>query len=301
MFTVAVLGSGGLLCTYSAVRAGWSPVWGTEICATHPGNPLHCQAISKSTHCSDNLQQQMWMDFTQTPCYGNTFSKMTSYKDVTRPVYLTAGPPCTFFCIGGHQTGDYSETGWMFADTALIILLILPLVFRVEQSGNFENVNEGAETIKFKQALQHHYVLHTSTLECWDHGDNVHRTRWFCNGFRIEMGALVTDFQHPHLEINTNDITPYCGRDIAIPDEDVPPMFWRKDNTRRIYSAVRSPGKVHKLARAAPGIRPPGNPNLITSWDGATPGPTTLKGGVRRPTLSWMNSTAKSEFGSTSR
>ncbi len=31
-YSVAVLGSGGLLDTIAAVRAGFIPVWGTEIC-----------------------------------------------------------------------------------------------------------------------------------------------------------------------------------------------------------------------------------------------------------------------------
>ena len=203
---------------------------------------------------------------------------------------MTAGPPCTFFCVGGHQTGDFSETGWMFADTALIILLVLPLVFRVEQSGNVTEVNAGEEVNKFKQALQTRYVLHSITLECWDHGDNVHRSRWFCIGFLIEMGQIARDFEHPDLEINVNDETPYCGRDIALPDENVPTKFWRKDDTQRIRQHHQiSGGNIQRLARAADGMGPPDNPNLVTSWDGATPGPTALKGGVRRPKLNWRN------------
>ena len=31
-FTVVVLGSGGCVDTISAIRAGWSPIWGTEVC-----------------------------------------------------------------------------------------------------------------------------------------------------------------------------------------------------------------------------------------------------------------------------
>ena len=288
MFTLAVLGSGGLLCTHSAIRAGWSPIWGTEICPLHSGNPLHCQAIKRSESCADNLQQQMWIDFTNTPCYGNTFSKMTSYKYLAKPMYMTAGPPCTFFCVGGDQLGDDSETGWMFADTALIFLMIMPLVFRVEQSGNVINVNDGEEVNKFRAALEQYYVLHIKIIECWDLGDNVHRSRWFCVGFLRNMGAAAINFKHPNA-IN-GDITPYCARDIALPDADVPRTFWRKDNTDRLSQTQPEPGQIHKLARAGIGMGHSNNPNLVTSWLGATPGPTTFKGGVKRPSLNWNDS-----------
>ena len=35
-FTIAVMCSGGLICTQAAVRAGFQPIWGTEICPHHP-------------------------------------------------------------------------------------------------------------------------------------------------------------------------------------------------------------------------------------------------------------------------
>jgi hypothetical protein len=67
-FTVVVLQSGGLLCTHSSIRAGWTPIWGTEICPTHTSAPIMCQAIEQLKDCNKNSQQRMWHHLTGTPC-----------------------------------------------------------------------------------------------------------------------------------------------------------------------------------------------------------------------------------------
>ena len=63
-FTVVVLQSGGLLCTHSSIRAGWTPIWGTEICPTHTNAPIMCQAIEQLKDCNKNSQQRMWHHLT---------------------------------------------------------------------------------------------------------------------------------------------------------------------------------------------------------------------------------------------
>ena len=120
-FTVVVLQSGGLLCTHSAIRSGWTPIWGTEICPTHINSPIMCQEIEKIKNCKDNVQQRMWNRLTGTPCYGNTFTNITQYSKLERPMYLKVSPECTFYCIGGDQTGSVSLTGWQLPDVALVI------------------------------------------------------------------------------------------------------------------------------------------------------------------------------------
>ena len=77
-FTVVVLNHGGCVCTYTATRAKWKPIWGTEICPTHPDNPTQCQHILKTKTCTYNTQQRMWNDLTGTTSHGNTFHNQSA-------------------------------------------------------------------------------------------------------------------------------------------------------------------------------------------------------------------------------
>ena len=51
-WTVGILFSGGLLDTFSAVRSGFTPIWGCE---------------------TNSTQARMWGKFTDTPNYGDVF------------------------------------------------------------------------------------------------------------------------------------------------------------------------------------------------------------------------------------
>ena len=72
------------------------------------------QKLDKTHDCTCNKQQRLWKDLTGTSCHGNTFSKTSRYKDYQQPMLMTAGPPCTYYCIGGDKAGENSDTGWMF-------------------------------------------------------------------------------------------------------------------------------------------------------------------------------------------
>ena len=78
-FTFAALQSGGLVDTLSAIRAGFSPIWGSEICPQHTQSPLQCSEIHRSRYCRENnnrdcgnfsLKQSHWailsVDYTNT-------------------------------------------------------------------------------------------------------------------------------------------------------------------------------------------------------------------------------------------
>ena len=70
-FTMVSLHSGGLVDTLSAIRAGWTPIWGAEICPTHTQLPNQCDKIKRHSKCEDNLQQRLWNILTGTISYGN--------------------------------------------------------------------------------------------------------------------------------------------------------------------------------------------------------------------------------------
>ena len=82
-YSVAVLGSGGLLDTIAAIRAGFIPVWGTETCPK---------------------QQRWWNRLTSAPNYTDTFKDIP--KDVYRPFYLKSGQPCPNYTAEGSAGTD---------------------------------------------------------------------------------------------------------------------------------------------------------------------------------------------------
>ena len=289
IFTVGVLNSGGCVDTLSLIRAGWSPVWGTEICQTHQHSPAACNTIIRTSSCTDNLQQRMWTDLTGTPCLGNTFSNIAKYLQHEKPTMIASCQPCTDYCIGSTQTGVQGETGWMFVEQTNIILLTLPLTFRLEMSSNAVLVNEGKEFKDVKTRLTQHYHIYSHVYNTWTMGDPIHRLRLFIVGFLREMGESAENFKFPETQFGGQEGKLHTARDMAIPDSQVPLRFWRKDNTTRLEPSQPEPGQVHRLSRAAPGMGPSTNPNLVTSWEGAAPSPTTTNGGTRRPAISWVD------------
>jgi len=279
-FTVVVLQSGGLLCTHSAIRSGWMPIWGTEICPKHTNAPMICQDIEQIKDCQENSQQRMWQCLTGTPCYGNTFTNVTQYQKLEKPMYMKVSTECTYYCVGGLQTGSNSLSGWQLPDVALVILEVEPLMVQIENSSNAPNVNMGLDVETLLERLSSKYNFHINPeIKSYDYGDNVHSKRWICIGIHKKMGSFSEKYTFPEkLEVAQ---PPYCARDIADPDESIPISLWRKDNTYRLGTTSQpSPGNVHAIARSGPGMGASSNPNLVTSWDGATPRPTTYGGAI---------------------
>ena len=167
-FTVAVLGSGGCVDTISAIRAGWSPIWGTEVCPEHNWAPAHCQQFKRTLNCESNTQQKIWTYITGTKCLGNTFSDTSKYKKIQRPVNITAGQPCTDYCLGGNQEGAEGQTGWMFVEQMKIILAVLPLTFRLEMSDNAQQINGGKEVQQIQDEASLQYFTRKEVLRVWN-------------------------------------------------------------------------------------------------------------------------------------
>ena len=288
-FTVAVLGSGGCVDTISAIRAGWSPIWGTEVCPEHNWAPAHCQQFKRTLNCESNPQQKIWTYITGTKCLGNTFSDTSKYKKVQRPVNITAGQPCTDYCLGGNQEGAEGQTGWMFVEQMKIILAVLPLTFRLEMSDNAQQINGGKEVQQIQDEASLQYFTRKEVLRVWEHGDGSNRARFFFVGFLQTPGMqeAVTHFSFPAPTFNTDHS--HCARDWAVPDDEVPANCWRKNNTWRIRHPIPQQGRIHYLAKAGSGMGPSHNPNQVTSWDRVAPGTTTWNGNNRRPKLSWQD------------
>ena len=125
-YSVAVLGSGGMLDTIAAIRAGFIPVWGTETCPK---------------------QQRWWHKLTSAPNYPDTFKDIP--EDAYRPFYLKSGQPCpNYTCEGSagvEGCGASGTTGWMFVEQGSVIMNLKPLSFCIEMTDNAVWVHEGYE------------------------------------------------------------------------------------------------------------------------------------------------------------
>ena len=119
---VAVLAAGVGVCTYGSVRAGFRPVWCTEICID---------------------AQVVWSNIYGGQCLGNTFT--VDYSKVERVVYLTSGQPCPDYSRSSSHEGEFGQTGWMFVRQVSKILMVRPVVFRLEISDYVWEINRGDE------------------------------------------------------------------------------------------------------------------------------------------------------------
>ena len=264
-FTVAVLSSGGCVDTISAIRAGYKPIWSTEIC---------------------KHRQEMWQDLTGTVCHGDTFNIQPN--TLQSPDYLTSGQPCIDYALSGSQTGAEGETGWMFTDQVDIILAFKPMpkAIRLEISDNALYVNDGAEVGQVISQLQEHYIIYNNILQVWRYGDPTSRARLFVVGFHKSLGPAAHTFKFPAHQYDSYSYPTL--RSVAVPDDAVPPEYWRHDEPARISWKPPTPGHQHRIAQSGPGMGHSSNPNPVQSWDGLGNSQTTYNGGGRRPRLDWQ-------------
>lgn len=261
--TIAILATGGCIDAIGAIKAGFKPIWATEICP---------------------IKQSMWQDLTGTTCYGDTFKQ--DYSQLTRPDYLTSGQPCIDYSRSGSQMGDEGETGWMFTAQTKVILQLQPLAVRLEISDQAIKVHEGKEVIQVVKTLKQFYITTTEIIPVWHYGDCTSRCRLFIIGLHKSLGQEAHTFKFP-LQTHTSDnIIKF--RDIAVPDEEVPTGYWRYDNPVRIEWRSPVATMTHKIAETGKTMGHSSNPNTILSWEALGNTQTTYNGGARRPRLDWI-------------
>ena len=141
--------------------------------------------------------------------------------------------------------------------------------------------------------LSTEYTIHELKTQVWRYGDVNNRERWVLVGFLNNMGVHAQGFEFPEPIFDESSVDFPKARDCAVPDECVPAVYWRKDNTKRTRSQVETKptaGELFNLAKAGIGMGSSVNPNAVSSWDGLAPGPTTLGGAIRSPKIDWRDS-----------
>jgi site-specific DNA-cytosine methylase len=202
--TCAVLCSGGCLDTLAAMRAGFQPVWGSEI---------------------RTEQAAMFEDLTGGKSIGDTFGDSASAAAWVH--YWKSGQPCIDYALSGKVQGKDGETGWMFTKQVEVILHHMPWAFCLEISGNAPFVNKGEEVQLVRRQLSEVYVVYGRTVKLWQYGDPSNRKRLFMVGFLRELGQVALEFEWPAVEFLEDESVP-TARCIAVPDALVEERYWRR-------------------------------------------------------------------------
>ena len=204
-YSVAILGSGGLVDLVAAMRAGFLAVWGTEVCPK---------------------QQGLWDHMTNSPNYPDTFRDIPN--NVYRPLYLKSGQPCpNYTCegsTGGEGCGADGSSGWMFLEQGSVILKILPLAFCLEMTDNAIWIHNGTEVNQLIETLQTEYKSHYNLIQMWRHGDPTSRRRLIIVGLHSSLGEHANNFTFPEPVFDESNAP--CAMHIAVPDEVVPDKYW---------------------------------------------------------------------------
>ena len=263
-FTMAVLCSGGCLDTIAGMRAGFRPIWSSEVSAA---------------------QARMFEDLTGGTCLGDTFS--TEVWEAARVAYLKSGQPCPDYSRSGSKLGGLGETGWMFVHQVEVILHIQPWAVCLEISDNVVEVNGGKELAEVTVALEVAYVVYAKMIQVWKHGDPSNRTRLFLVALHKDLGQAAHEFKWP-TESFDNSKVPFA-RLIAADDKDVPDKYWRHDQVFENEHCENEgmPHRIQVVARSGPGMGPAWRPHSVQNWQGLLNGPTALGGGGRHVELDW--------------
>ena len=264
-YSCGIFSSGGLLCTHTAIRAGFSPLWGTEI---------------------EPKMQQMWSDLTKTRCLGDTFA--VDFRRERRVIYLKSGQPCPDWSsshAGRAPPGAAGDTGWQYVQQAEKIMQVEPKCFLLEMVANCLLIDDAAGVMQLMGSLREQYYLHCDTIRVAQHGDCSNRERFFIVGFHRSMGTYGQQFMFPEGEFD--DSRYITARDVAVDDSDVPDKFWLTDRPGLIGYEDPEPLRIHKVGQVAPGMGPSRRPNAVQSHDGIYNTQTTYNGGGRRVPLSW--------------
>ena len=203
-FTCGVFSSGGCLDTLAAIRMGFLPVWGTEVCERKR------QLFTKLCPNATDL--------------GDTFAVDWESGQHETPDLITSGQTCIDYSSSGPRTGENGDTGWMFLQQAQPLLTIQPNSFCLEMVANCLRVNKGSAVKRLIQKLRSKYIVKSKIIHTAKFHDGTNRTRLFIVGFHKRLGEAAYQFQFPDPIVDD----PPIARTYAVPDEEVPEQYKRK-------------------------------------------------------------------------
>jgi site-specific DNA-cytosine methylase len=262
-YSVAVMASGGLLDTIAAIRAGLTPIWGSD---------------------TDTLSQKLWRDLTGSECHGNAFK--INYQTLRRPKILKTGFPCPDYTGLGSQLGADGATGSLYLKQVELILKISPDAAIIEQTDNVVNINNGREVKQLISDLQSDYIVHHATIPVWVYGDPTNRKRFIIVALHKRLGASAHNYQFPTPTFNDKHYP--TAADVAVPDAEVPAEYILEGEPTEVYHWKEpNPGHIHHVGNYGEGVGHCYSPHPLQSWWGLANTQLTSNGGARRVMLDW--------------
>ena len=276
-YTVLELATGGGLDSLAAAYAGFRHLGGTE-------------DISRVLGAA---KARLFEDLTGAPCFGDTRAWKDWVHLISNEVdYMKSGQPCTDYASLGKRQGRHgSKGGDLFLLQLKIIEHLKPKIVRLEMVPTALDVNEGYEVKMVLETLSSTYHVNPDILTCWKYGDPTARQRIIIVGLRRDLYKTnMWEWPDPICDESFYPI----ARDIAVPDSEVPPNYWRHD-TPLTYDNIKvpAPGLLMHIGYAGDPNQPneagfSDKPNNIQGWDGNLSTQMATNGGSRRPACSWL-------------
>ena len=116
-------------------------------------------------------------------------------KNIPSHDILCAGFPCQPFSIGGHRKGFKDTRGTLFFHVARILAAKKPGAFILENVPGI-TTHDGGNTIEtIRKVLDDvGYEIFEKKIDAKDFGLPQNRPRWFCVGFRKDLGVNAFEF-----------------------------------------------------------------------------------------------------------
>ncbi len=115
---------------------------------------------------------------------------------------LCAGFPCQPFSIGGLRLGFEDSRGTLFFEVARIIKEKKPSAFILENVKGLVNHNQG-KTLEVIESILDEigYNFSYKIMNALDYGIPQNRERWYCIGFKKELGITFADSSDNHIRV----------------------------------------------------------------------------------------------------
>jgi site-specific DNA-cytosine methylase len=262
-YSLGVLASGGMLDTIAAVRAGFHPIWGSEI---------------------DTDMKAMWEDMTNTSSVGDMAN--VDFENLRRPVVMISGTPCVSYSSLGNRQGGSDPRGALYIKQGYIIDAVQPDAAIIEQTANVVEINDAKEVKELCNILGNRYYVHTALVPVWEFGDPTNRVRLFIVAIHKKHCDNAKNYRFPSA---TCDEMHYpTAADVAEDDDDVPHEYVLSGQPLVMHAESEPvPGTMHVLGRYGAGAGDCHNPHNLHGWTGLANCQLTSNGGGRRPMRRW--------------
>ena len=153
----------------------------------------------------DSFAQKTYAEnFNETP-----FGDITKIDEKNIPDHdiICAGFPCQAFSIAGKRLGFNDTRGTLFFDVARIIKEKQPKAFILENVKGITNHDDGKTLQIILNTLSDlGYDYKYQILNAKHYNVPQHRERWYCVGFRKDLGLNIDEFIFPEPQELTNKL-----------------------------------------------------------------------------------------------